>query len=87
MCEAHHIVRWRDGGRTDVADGVLLCRRHHLLLHDHGGQIVREGTDYFMTRGEKTPGQAAQERFRLESKNALYRKLVGADRGRPSYRG
>jgi hypothetical protein len=87
MCEAHHIVRWRDGGRTDVADGVLLCRRHHLLLHDHGGQIVREGTDYFMTRGEKTPGQAAQVRFRLESKNALYRKLVGADRGRPSYRG
>jgi hypothetical protein len=87
MCEAHHIIRWRDGGRTDVADGVLLCRRHHMLLHDHGGQIVREGTDYFMTRGEKTPGQAAQVRFRLESKNALYRKLVGADRGRPSYRG
>jgi hypothetical protein len=99
MCEAHHIIRWRDGGRTDVADGVLLCRRHHMLLHDHGGQIVREGTDYFMTRGEKSPGRAAPVRFRLESKNALYRKLIGAgtaaragrasiaDRGRPSYRG
>jgi hypothetical protein len=45
-----------------------------------------------MTRGEKTPGRATNERFRLESKNALFRKLVGAgsngtDQGRPSYRG
>ena len=92
MCEAHHIIRWRDGGRTDVANGVLLCRRYQMLLHDHGGQIVRDCTEYFMTRGEKTPGRAARERFRLESKNALYRKLVsaggsGAGRGRPSHRG
>ena len=43
-CEAHHIEHWaRDGGRTDVADGILLCRHHHLLLHDHHWEIERRG--------------------------------------------
>lgn len=44
-CEAHHIDHWhRDGGATDVDRGILLCRHHHLLLHDHGWQI-RQSTD------------------------------------------
>jgi hypothetical protein len=46
-CEAHHIEHWhRDGGRTDVADGVLLCRHHHLLLHDNGWRVARDGGRY-----------------------------------------
>lgn len=41
-CEAHHIDHWqRDGGATDVDVGVLLCRHHHLLLHDHQWSIQR----------------------------------------------
>ena len=41
-CEAHHTNQWaRDGGRTDVDDGVLLCQHHHLLVHDNGWRIVR----------------------------------------------
>ncbi|MES2171398.1 MAG: DUF222 domain-containing protein [Actinomycetota bacterium] len=48
-CEAHHINQWaRDDGNTDIADGVLLCRRHHLLLHNTGWQIIRDGGRYFM---------------------------------------
>jgi hypothetical protein len=32
--DAHHWrQRWTDGGRTDVTDLVLLCRRHHTLAH------------------------------------------------------
>jgi len=43
-CEAHHIDQWeRDGGRTDVDDGVLLCRHHHMLLHNAGWNIERRG--------------------------------------------
>jgi hypothetical protein len=42
--EAHHINEWlRDGGRTDLADGILLCRRHHMMVHNLGFRIVRVG--------------------------------------------
>jgi hypothetical protein len=34
-CEAHHGGRpWAHGGRTDLADGVLLCPWHHHRAHD-----------------------------------------------------
>jgi hypothetical protein len=47
--EAHHIRQWaRDGGRTDVADGILLCRHHHLLSHNNGWEITREHADYWL---------------------------------------
>ena len=31
--EAHHMLAWEHGGRTDVANLVLLCARHHRDLH------------------------------------------------------
>ena len=47
--EAHHIDHWlRDGGRTDLADGILLCRRDHLRYHNQGWEIRREGADYWL---------------------------------------
>jgi hypothetical protein len=34
-CEAHHAGRpWSQGGRTDLADGQLLCSFHHHRAHD-----------------------------------------------------
>ena len=38
-CDAHHVVHWIDGGPTDVAAGVLLCRRHHGVVHRTGWSI------------------------------------------------
>lgn len=32
-CEAHHVTLWSEGGPTDLANGVLLCRRHHAVVH------------------------------------------------------
>lgn len=32
-CEAHHIRHWADGGETKITNLVLLCGRHHRLLH------------------------------------------------------
>jgi hypothetical protein len=34
MCEAHHRSPWATGGRTDLADGLLLCSHHHHRIHD-----------------------------------------------------
>jgi hypothetical protein len=39
-CEAHHVKFWaRDRGKTEVDNGALLCRHHHLLIHNNGWQI------------------------------------------------
>ena len=49
-CEAHHIKHWhRDQGKTDVADGILLCRRHHLLFHNNRWEITRDADGYWLT--------------------------------------
>jgi len=41
-CEVHHIRWWeREGGRTDLANGVLLCSHHHHQVHDRDLDIVR----------------------------------------------
>ena len=43
-CESHHIDEWhRDGGRTDIDRGILLCRFHHMELHHGGWRITRVG--------------------------------------------
>ena len=48
-CEAHHINEWdRDRGRTDIADGILLCRHHHLLIHNNGWRVTRAKAEYFL---------------------------------------
>ena len=53
-CDAHHVHHWADGGETKLSNLVLLCRRHHRLLHE-GGFQVRIGADgavqFFHPRG------------------------------------
>lgn len=40
-CEAHHIVHWRKGGRTDLGNLVLVCNGCHHHIHDDGWVVVR----------------------------------------------
>jgi len=42
--EAHHVAHWIDGGATDLVNLVLLCRRHHTVIH-HDGWTIQMGTD------------------------------------------
>ncbi|HEX4059260.1 MAG TPA: DUF222 domain-containing protein [Galbitalea sp.] len=42
-CEAHHVLHWvRDGGKTLVENGILLCKFHHLKYHNEGYEIRRD---------------------------------------------
>jgi len=36
-CDAHHVVHWADGGPTALGNLLLLCRRHHRMVHRPGG--------------------------------------------------
>ena len=38
-CELHHIVWWRHGGTTDLANLVPLCSKHHHRAHEGGWQL------------------------------------------------
>jgi len=50
--EAHHLHGWDDGSLTNLDDGILLCARDHLRLHNDGWEITRidtgTGMDYWL---------------------------------------
>ncbi|HEV2781184.1 MAG TPA: DUF222 domain-containing protein [Actinophytocola sp.] len=55
--DAYHIRHWLDGGGTDLANLVLLCRRHHKLLHDSEWSIeVVAGIPWFQPPKWVDPG-------------------------------
>lgn len=68
--EAHHVEHWSRGGASDTENGILLCRHHHLLLHNGGWRIDRppghEPHGWWMTDEVR--------RVRLISKNPLSRR-------------
>tara|TARA_Y100000310_G_scaffold283234_1_gene305076 strand:+ start:14 stop:793 length:780 start_codon:yes stop_codon:yes gene_type:complete len=47
--DAHHVMHWIDGGETSLANTLLLCSKHHQLLHEGGYTIHKnfEGEWYF----------------------------------------
>jgi len=34
--EAHHIIRWVDGGKTNLLNAALLCGRRQTIAHQPG---------------------------------------------------
>lgn len=48
MTEAHHCKPWSQGGATDLDDGILLCRFHHVHLHFRGWAIENDGAGRFL---------------------------------------
>lgn len=57
-CEAHHLNPWAENPnnrKTETRDGILLCRFHHLNLHNMGGHIERRGNTYRLHWPGKQP--------------------------------
>ncbi len=60
VCDAHHVRAWADGGATNLANTVLLCRRHHRAVHEEGFslRLAPDGTARFYRPGGRPLPQA-----------------------------
>jgi hypothetical protein len=48
-CDAHHVESWADGGSTALDNLVLLCGKHHWIVHHTGWRIVfRQGIPHLI---------------------------------------
>jgi len=45
----HHLTHWIHGGPTDLSNLVLLCYRHHWMVHEGEWQIVRANDGRMLT--------------------------------------
>ncbi len=47
--EAHHLKHWIQGGGSDLDNLVLLCHRHHWMVHEGRWQIVKQKDGTYLT--------------------------------------
>ncbi len=45
-CEAHHVWAWEAGGPTSIDNLVLLCSRHHHVVHRPGWRATFDGSSF-----------------------------------------
>ena len=81
--DAHHIQHWANGGETSLDNLVLLCRRHHRLVHEGGFGVepIADGAIQF-TRPD---GRVIAEHPGLPDAPAIegLRNSIFAARGQP----
>ncbi|HSS61195.1 MAG TPA: HNH endonuclease signature motif containing protein, partial [Candidatus Limnocylindrales bacterium] len=54
-CDAHHLVHWIDDGLTDLDNLVLLCRRHHRMVHEGGWQLIKTEEEKIIAIAPSSP--------------------------------
>ena len=86
--DAHHILHWADGGRTDLPNLIQLCRGHHRLLHEGGFTVRRyNGAPVFFApdgrRLAHSPRPPRGEHTALLTANSRARVRVSAETSRP----
>jgi hypothetical protein len=64
--DAHHIEHWSNGGETSLENLMLLCSRHHKLIHEGGFTIERDYQNHWFFKrpdGKAVPicGYSAQD--------------------------
>ena len=48
--QCHHVRHWSRGGETSLDNLVLLCHKHHTLVHEGGFRIERDFTNSWIFR-------------------------------------
>ena len=80
-CDAHHIVHWADGGETKLSNLVLLCRRHHRLLHEGGFSVKmneERAVEFLDRRGRPLESSPAPPHVGQDPARDLIRHLEDA---------
>ncbi len=57
--EAHHVKHWADGGESDLRNTVLLCRKHHRVVHEGGVRVcldMKGQVAFFTPKGKALLG-------------------------------
>ncbi|PRY67473.1 HNH endonuclease [Glaciihabitans tibetensis] len=73
--EVHHVEQWkRDNGRTDIANGILMCKYHHLQLHNQGWEIHRDRATYWLV--PPTSVDPKQTPRQMASRSEAMKQLV-----------
>ena len=83
-CEAHHVVPWPQGP-TNIKNLVLLCKRHHKMLHAHYINIVHDNhTDQWIVdaTGWLAPSSTTTPHHPRRLSAAVSRGRAVATRGR-----
>ncbi|GAA3957924.1 HNH endonuclease signature motif containing protein [Gordonia caeni] len=72
-CDAHHVEHWEHGGDTCLGNGVLLCRRHHTLIHHSGWEVFieRDGHPWFLPPVDPEHPNRIREPLRSHGRRTL----------------
>ena len=71
-CEVHHSSHWWEhGGRTDTADGLLLCRNCHMRVHNLKLRVIRRGTEFWLHSPPDSEGNPTAPPRLLRSRSLL----------------
>ena len=54
LCDGHHLVHWMHGGATDLDNCVLLCKRHHRMVHEGHWRLIRTDDGKIVTLAPRT---------------------------------
>lgn len=70
-CDAHHVIEWQHGGDTAIVNLVLLCRRHHSIVHRTGWNIRLTHLDRTDPADTSAPGNRVQGLFTITTAGGL----------------
>jgi hypothetical protein len=65
--DGHHLEHWLDGGETELSNLILMCRRHHGLVHERGFRVELDGNGeavFYKPNGEPIPNTIVRQAAR-----------------------
>ncbi|WP_052273754.1 HNH endonuclease signature motif containing protein [Arthrobacter sp. L77] len=85
-CEAHHLTPWSQGGATSINNGVLLCSRHHHVIHEDSWTVEsRGGIPWFTPPAHRRRTGTPRRNLYWQAGRAVRSELSAAPECSPSH--